>query len=138
MKGQKKLFSKNHYNDVTIDSIVALSNIPKGSFYQYFINKDDLFTYIFQNIGLKKSSVLLEEITISRNLNFSEMIIQLIERANQFENQDEIMIGLKKRFLNECPQEVKNAILHEIMPQTLELFENLIQLLLKEVSLRVM
>jgi len=129
--GAKEAFSMKHYNEVTIDSIVALCNIPKGSFYQYFINKDDLFTFIFQNIGIKKSNVLLEELTISENLNFSELITQLIERANQFENQDEVMIGLKKRFLDECPQEVKNEILLDVMPQTLDLFEKIIHIFIE-------
>ena len=132
IEGAKEAFSKKHYNEVTIDTIVALSNIPKGSFYQYFINKDDLFTYIFQNIGIKKSNVLLEELTISKDLNFSELIIELIERANQFENQDEVMIGLKKRFLNECPQEVKNSILLDLEPQTFDLFEKIIHIFVEK------
>lgn len=126
IKGAKEAFSKKHYNEVSIDLIVKLSEIPKGSFYQYFINKDDLFKYVFRDIGIDKNKVLLDEIGKSKNLKFSQLIVQLIARSNQFENQDEIMIGLKKRFLNECPQELRNEILEDVMPQTVDFFEKII------------
>ncbi len=134
--GAKEAFSKKHYYEVTVDSIVEFSKIPKGSFYQYFINKDDLFKYIFWDIGIDKNKELLDEIEKSKNIKFSDLIIQLITRSNKFENQDEVMIGLKERFLNECPQELRNEILLDVMPQTIEFFEKIISKFIKSGEFR--
>ncbi len=53
-KKQKKLlavamkeFSNNLYNDVSISQIIIKAGIPRGSFYMYFKDKDDLFEYLF-------------------------------------------------------------------------------------------
>lgn len=38
-------FSKASYNASSINKICMVSNIPKGSFYQYFEDKLDLYVY---------------------------------------------------------------------------------------------
>lgn len=136
IEAAKKAFSESHYNKVTIDTIVKYAKIPKGSFYQYFTNKDDLFKFIFEGIGNDKYDELLNEIQSSSHMAFSDLIVQLIIRANQFENKDEVMIGLKDRFLNECSQEVKEEILLEVMPKSMKLFENIISIYIKNGEIR--
>ena len=124
--GAKKAFSEKHYNEVTIDTIVNYSKISKGSFYQYFYDKDDLFKYIFHDIGIEKNKELLDEINKSEDLSFSEMMTKVITRAESYENKDEETIDLKERFLVECPQEVKREILMDVMPKSMELFRKII------------
>jgi len=122
----KSVFSKNHYRKVTIDSLVEEANIPKGSFYQYFENKDDLFMYLFSEIGVEKKLVLDKVIEKSKDLNFAELITELIAMANDFENKDEVIIGLKDKFLKQCPQEIKNRILNDLIPDTMNMFSRVI------------
>jgi len=124
--GTKKAFSEKHYNEVTIDTIVNYSKISKGSFYQYFYDKDDLFKYIFHDIGIEKNKELLDEINKSEDLSFSEMMTKVIIRAESYENKDKETIDLKERFLVECPQEVKREILMDVMPKSMELFRKII------------
>ncbi len=128
LKGAKEAFSESHYNEVTIDTIVKNSKISKGSFYQYFYDKDDLFKYMFQDIGIEKNNELLDEINKSEDLSFSEMMIKVIARAEKYENKDEETIGLKDRFLIECPQEIKREILMDVMPKSMELFRKIIEI----------
>lgn len=123
IEGTKKAFSEKKYKDVTIDSIVSYSQIPKGSFYQYFNNKDDLFKYLFSDLGLSKKKELIEELGKSEDRNFVETIVDMIQRATKFENQDQEMKDLKDRFTRECPQELKNEILSDIIPDTIDLFK---------------
>jgi AcrR family transcriptional regulator len=127
IEGAKVAYTKKHYHGVTVDSIVEHANIPKGSFYQYFVNKDDLYKYIFQDLGLKKSDMLLEEIRYNTHMTFLELIEKLVLSGERFEEQDMMMKKLKERFLKECPQEVKQDILKELTPQTVNLFKKIIQ-----------
>lgn len=38
------------FTDVSINRIIAAARIPRGSFYQYFADKDDLIRYILEDI----------------------------------------------------------------------------------------
>lgn len=46
-------FIENSYENVLISNIAKRSEIPVGSFYQYFYDKDDLYLYLFFEIDLK-------------------------------------------------------------------------------------
>ncbi len=43
----KKVFLNNPYNRVTVSDIVKAAAIPRGSFYQYFHDLDDLYHHLF-------------------------------------------------------------------------------------------
>jgi AcrR family transcriptional regulator len=47
-------FADNDYDSVSISRIVARAGIAKGSFYQYFADKDDLYAYLLQLIAEDK------------------------------------------------------------------------------------
>ncbi|MBU5316597.1 TetR/AcrR family transcriptional regulator [Clostridium bornimense] len=46
IKCAKKEFSKYNFYDASINRIIKEANISRGSFYQYFENKEDLFIYL--------------------------------------------------------------------------------------------
>jgi len=39
-------FTTVRFSDASINKIIRSANIPRGSFYQYFTDKDDLFSYL--------------------------------------------------------------------------------------------
>lgn len=49
-----KLFAKNAYADVSVDSIVESAGVSKGTFYYYFKSKDEFYksilAYAFENL----------------------------------------------------------------------------------------
>lgn len=45
-----KVFSSHNYNDSSINEVIKLAKIPRGSFYQYFEDKRDLYLYITQKL----------------------------------------------------------------------------------------
>ena len=47
-------FGNHDYGDVSISRIVARAGIAKGSFYQYFENKEDLYSYLLDLCMQKK------------------------------------------------------------------------------------
>jgi len=50
----KKEFSRVPLEQASIKNIVESSGIARGSFYQYFESKEDLFDYVFEEIGAFK------------------------------------------------------------------------------------
>lgn len=51
-------FAFNSFEKVTIDNIVKKAGISKGSFYQYFLNKEDVYQYLFKILGREKLKAL--------------------------------------------------------------------------------
>ncbi len=51
-------FARHDYNSASISKIVARAGIAKGSLYQYFRDKSDLYHYLFQVAALKKAELL--------------------------------------------------------------------------------
>lgn len=43
-------FTRVKFADVSINQIVRHAGIPRGSFYQYFTDKEDLFTYLLEDV----------------------------------------------------------------------------------------
>lgn len=46
-------FSENSFNDASITSIVRKAEISRGSFYQYFGNKENLYQYLVNKLYVK-------------------------------------------------------------------------------------
>ena len=59
-------FSNNSFREASINKIIKEADIPRGSFYQYFEDKRDLFIYVFSD---------------SRNIVFEELN-SVIEKAD--------------------------------------------------------
>lgn len=120
-------FAKYHYSHVTVDRIVQAAEIPKGSFYQYFENKDDLYIYLFTELGDTKLDMfgrIKEKIPL---ISFKEYMMEYIMALKQLEMSNDQMIHLKREFLNQCPQHIKKEIYKKEMPKSLSLFEVVIE-----------
>ena len=50
IQAAKKEFSRVPIDKALVSNIIRDSNIPRGSFYQYFENIDDLFVYIIDEM----------------------------------------------------------------------------------------
>ena len=52
-------FVQKPFNEVSINRIIQAAEIPRGSFYQYFEDKMDLFRYILGGFGLRLEEAVL-------------------------------------------------------------------------------
>ena len=129
-------FSKTHYSNVTIDAIVKGAGIPKGSFYQYFENKDDLYIYLFTDLGDTKIELFQRLKTRITNITFKEYMMSYIRELKQLESSNNQIAHLKQEFLNECPQEIKKQILKVEMPKSIRAFDEVISLYVEKGEFR--
>ena len=53
-----KEFSKNSFGEASVSSIVKELGIAKGSIYQYFEDKEDLYTYVIERSADRKYEIL--------------------------------------------------------------------------------
>ena len=115
-------FAELNYSSVTIDGIVRGAGIPKGSFYQYFENKDDLYIYLFTDLGDMKIDMFESLKAKIPAISFKEYMMQYIMELKKLESCNPQMSHLKQEFLNQCPQHIKKQILKLEMPKSLKAF----------------
>lgn len=76
-------FSNYDFNKASINRIVEKSNIAKGSFYQYFDDKLDLYKYIMEFI-LEKKMKYFDKVTTDNHTRFFEYLRIIFEASMQF------------------------------------------------------
>lgn len=119
-------FSSVSYDTASINQICKKSNIAKGSFYQYFTDKMDLYVYIMTLAIEKKikffSSVLTEFDTLSLLEQFRLLFLKGIEFAKDYPQ----YAALGEQFSKENNQLAKSSAIKEGDKQSEILFIQMI------------
>lgn len=71
-------FAEYRFADASINRIVKAAQIPRGSFYQYFSDKEDLYLLIMRKIGKEKLEVFARHPAPGENATFFEAAVASI------------------------------------------------------------
>ncbi|MBU9744860.1 TetR/AcrR family transcriptional regulator [Lachnospiraceae bacterium ASD3451] len=71
-------FARYRYSDASINRIVKAAGIPRGSFYQYFSGKEDLYMLILDKIGHEKLEIFSRYPKPSGDITFFEAALASI------------------------------------------------------------
>jgi AcrR family transcriptional regulator len=89
LSAAKKEFSRVPLKDASIANIIKDAEIPRGSFYQYFENKEDLYYYYFHTLKKNSQRDLIRSIQHEKGdlfagfeWYFSRMIEEVLEGKN--------------------------------------------------------
>ena len=119
-------FSSASYDTASINQIYKKSNIAKGSFYQYFTDKMDLYVYIMTLAIEEKikffSSVLTEFDTLSLLEQFRLLFLKGIEFAKDYPQ----YAALGEQFSKENNELAKSSVIKEGDKQSETLFIQMI------------
>lgn len=119
-------FSKANYSTASINQICKKTNIAKGSFYQYFADKLDLYVYIMTLAIEEKikffSSVLAEFHTLSLIEQIRLLFIKGVEFAKDFPQ----YAALGEQFSKENDEAAVSAVKKEGEKQSKSLFQHMI------------
>ncbi len=116
-------FASFPYDKATIDNIVKKAGIPKGSFYQYFSNKEDVYRYLFEIISREKTKKLELYLLKLGETSFSEFIRRFYFEGIDFNFKDSSYMNLREKFFNNCSKELRDEILEFLIQDSNRLFE---------------
>lgn len=119
-------FSKADYNTASINQICKKSNIPKGSFYQYFTDKLDLYVYIMTIAIKEKIKFFSDVISEFPALTLLEQIRLLFLKGLEFAKKHPQYAALAEQFTKENDESVKSAVIKEGEKQSEALFIQMI------------
>jgi TetR/AcrR family transcriptional regulator len=78
-------FAERDYQNASISNIVARAGIAKGSIYQYFEDKRDLYLYLIQLAGEEKRQFLANSSPPDPSMNLFDFLRWIIQAGSQFE-----------------------------------------------------
>ncbi len=78
-------FAKNDYDSASISKIVARAGIAKGSLYQYFTDKRDLYHYLLNLAAQKKAEMLKSQPAPDDNMGLFEILRRLFQTMSGYE-----------------------------------------------------
>src|SRR5690242_7349571 len=77
-------FLERGYEGASISQMVARAGIAKGSFYQYFEDKYDLFMYLVDLVGQEKAAYFKDRQPPDPNLDFFALLRWMFEAGFEF------------------------------------------------------
>lgn len=113
-------FSEKQYEQVNISDIIKTAKIPRGSFYQYFMDKEDLYLHLISGIRDKKMQFLEDDINNLENLRFVDLIKKLYMDGVRFAIKYPKYVKMMDFLLKN-----RNQIYDKIMKDNLLIAENL-------------
>lgn len=89
-------FSNRRFSEASINQIIKTAEISRGSFYQYFHNKEDIYLYMITEIGTSKMKVMGRTEEQNPEADFFEIYIKMFQEGLQWSrsNPDYYRVGL--------------------------------------------
>lgn len=109
-------FSTTSYDHANLQNIVRQSKIPRGSLYQYFDDKFDLYSYIFEIVKERKMTYLSELLENREDKPFLKLFEQLFVSGTKFALDNPRLVQVFSRLIAD-----KGEVYERIMKDSLKL-----------------
>ena len=93
-------FANNSFDEAKLSSIIKAAGIPRGSFYQYFEDKSDLYKYLFSHITDAKIKYLEDLLVNPEKLSFLDLFRELYIRGAKFAIDHPLYVSMMGQLLS--------------------------------------
>ncbi|PRX34753.1 TetR family transcriptional regulator [Orenia metallireducens] len=119
-------FAKYPYHKSSINRIVKKADIAKGSFYQYFADKSDIFKYIIDLLMEKEFAYSEEIMNNFKALNFFDTLKIICIKLIDYYKENLKLVDVWVNFLKMDDNDFKGKILQGIIEQSDSFFKELL------------
>ncbi|OPL08718.1 MAG: hypothetical protein AVO33_09060 [delta proteobacterium ML8_F1] len=119
-------FERLPYDKASVNRIVRDSGIAKGSFYQYFEDKLDLYTYVIHLIVEEKLKYLSPLLGNSENEGFFKVIEALFKSGIQFAVEHPRYVNISKIFMADTASPIYAGVVKANLHKSHEIYRQLI------------
>jgi len=130
-------FAAYPYDQASVNRIVARAGIPKGSFYQYFENKKDLYLYLLQQSGEVKFAYLTPILNDPAGRDFFTLLRDLYAAGIQFAVENPRYAALGKRLMASRGTPIYAEVMEANTAAASEFFESLLRAAIEQGEVRV-
>lgn len=119
-------FKENNFDSSSINKIVENSGISKGSFYQYFVDKKDLYKYIISLMAEKKLKYMSPVIENPFSHDFFTLLREMYLSGLSFAKDNPGLVAIGNRLLTDKSHPLYSEIIKENMDTSHQFFEVLL------------
>lgn len=120
-------FAAHPYKQASINRIVTKAGIAKGSFYQYFDNKKDLFLYLLQLMGEAKLAYLTPALQNPTQQDFFTLLRDTYRAGIQFAIDYPLYAEIGKKLLASKDDPILADVIEANMPAAQNFFAPMLQ-----------
>lgn len=128
-------FSANDYESASLSRVVARAGIAKGSAYQYFDDKADLYLYLVELARQRKSEYMAQRPMPKRGMDMFAYLRWLMEESVGFELAHPQLARLGYRFMS-APQMIKARAIGQAQADAQAYFVKLTRQAIRQGSVR--
>lgn len=129
-------FIEYGFDNASINRIVEQCQIAKGSFYQYFSDKKDLYKHLIYRVGMEKQEYLAEELGKADQKDFFTLVSDLIRTGLEFIKIQPKYALFGNQLLKFKDHPVHKEILQDSQNLGKQFFEPLLQLAIQKGEVR--
>ncbi|MGB9839645.1 TetR/AcrR family transcriptional regulator [Thermovenabulum sp.] len=119
-------FSEHPYKEASVNRIVEKAGIAKGSFYQYFEDKKDLYKYIIEISAQQKLMYMQHIMKDFEKLNIFQLIRELYIAGIKYAKDNPKPFSIGVRFLKEKDSELFDEIMEDSRKKSGDFFKHLL------------
>ncbi|WP_238524766.1 TetR/AcrR family transcriptional regulator [Halanaerobium hydrogeniformans] len=127
MQAGMEEFSAYPYLKSSTNRIIENADISKGSFYQYFDNKKDLYKYIIKKATDEKIEFLNEQLVDFEKQSFFDYLRELFIGGIKFKKQYPLLSKIGDRLLTGDNESLKKEVYDESRPKSNQFFLNILK-----------
>ena len=120
-------FAEYSFDQASVNRIVAKSGIAKGSFYQYFEDKKDLFLYLVQLAAEEKANFISPLMRNPDKLDIFTLVRELYVSGVQFVAEYPEYAEISKKILENKDAPIYKEMMADNMSSAYEFFETLLE-----------
>ncbi len=109
-------FSRTRFESSKVSNIIKEAGIPRGSFYQYFEDKFDLYLYIFDEIGKRKMAYIGDIQSKIQEMSLFDLWEELYITGAKFAMENPRLVDITKFLLSS-----KDQVYNKLMGNNLKL-----------------
>lgn len=119
-------FAAYGFDASNMNRIVAAAKISKGSFYQYFVDKKDLYFHLVDTLTQKKRQHMQPFVDSYRQRTFSENLVQMLDIGLAFSKSDPRLQRLAEDFATKH-QAFLSEFIQKYSPETADFYSMLLE-----------
>ena len=118
-------FAERSYHDARVTAIADNAGIAKGSFYQYFEDKKDLFKYIIDLTVSKKLEHINRDMMLNKEYSFFQLLRELYLSGFRFANEHPRLLSIGMQLQHN--QTLYYEIFGEHVEKSYDFYERLLE-----------
>ncbi len=120
-------FSVRSFEEAKLSNIIKEAKIPRGSFYQYFEDKLDIYKVVFDSLGQKKLLYMSDLLINNDKVPFLVLVKELYKSGMKFAIDNPLAIKMTQLLLSS-----KGLAYDTIMKDSLEMAKNIYKKYIEE------